>query len=121
MFDRQEAFNAVWRHFVTKGRAKSIGKDGECCMYRGPRGQKCAIGVLIADDDYDPEWDRDDPPSAGGPTIRRVLGAPESDMEFLEDLQYVHDYAGYPFHDNIRRRLKGLAAEYNLTIPGRRR
>jgi hypothetical protein len=31
--------------------------DGVCCQYRGPDGKKCAIGLLIADYDYKPEFE----------------------------------------------------------------
>ncbi len=46
----QEAVTKVVQHLRTQ-QVRSV-KDGRC-LYRGPDGLKCAIGVLIPDDQFD--------------------------------------------------------------------
>lgn len=52
----QEAFDKMIVHLNNQNWVQSVNKDGECA-YRGPAGNKCAVGELIPDDQYDPEWD----------------------------------------------------------------
>lgn len=51
---KQEIFNTVARHLLTQGEKSMV---GDKCQYRGDRGLKCAVGVLIRDEYYDPEFD----------------------------------------------------------------
>jgi len=48
----QDAFDAVWDHFVSRGCGPSF--EAGTCLYRsGDEGtNRCAIGVLLSDEDY---------------------------------------------------------------------
>ena len=47
--NNQEIFNKVLTNLRAQGRRSMI---GDRCCYRGSNGDKCAIGHLIADEDY---------------------------------------------------------------------
>lgn len=47
---KQEIFDKVASHLLTQ-RERSASDNG-ACLYRGPRGLKCAAGFLIPDDIY---------------------------------------------------------------------
>lgn len=49
----QEVFDKVARHLLTQG-CRSISGG---CAYRGEGGRKCAIGCLIEDNLYDPDFE----------------------------------------------------------------
>ena len=51
-----EQFDLVAKHLLTQG-SQSLAADGRSCMYRGENGTKCAIGVVIADEFYDPSFE----------------------------------------------------------------
>lgn len=53
----QEAFDLALNHLRQQGR-RAINDLG-LCVYRGPDNTKCAVGALIPDDKYDPEFDED--------------------------------------------------------------
>lgn len=61
------------------------------CMYRGPNGTKCAVGMLIPDELYYKEIE-----SAAARALPRILGVKmRSDkIDLLEDLQSIHDERG---------------------------
>lgn len=52
----QEVFDKVAKHLLTQ-KAKSMGEDEDTCMYRGANGLKCAVGILIEDDEYSPRME----------------------------------------------------------------
>ena len=84
-------------------------------MYRGPRGLMCAIGVLINDDDYDLDFEGNDifglieeSDLIVGGDISYLKAV---DIEFLSDLQSIHDnHAPLAW----RRELKKLGTLYGL-------
>ena len=50
----QEIYDTVARHLFSQGRKAAVRIGGVySCVYRGPRGLKCAVGCLIRDDEYD--------------------------------------------------------------------
>lgn len=49
--NNQEFFDAVVKALVKQG-VPSYSSEDESCMYRGPNGVKCAIGLLIPDEEY---------------------------------------------------------------------
>lgn len=53
----QEAAEKIWDHFIVNEGPPSVVAYGDQCLYRGPGGAKCAVGVLIPDDLYDPEME----------------------------------------------------------------
>ena len=51
--DRQKVFTKVKRHLLKQNKKSIRGSaNGGICLYRGPRGLKCAIGCLIKDKFY---------------------------------------------------------------------
>lgn len=51
MNNMQRVYDEILNHLRTQG-VCSVANDGGCCMYRGPEGKKCAIGLYISDADY---------------------------------------------------------------------
>lgn len=54
----QSIFDTVAWHLIKQGRPAWAKNGSGGCMYRTPDGLKCAIGCLIADDEYRPEYIR---------------------------------------------------------------
>lgn len=96
--NRQEVFEKASRHLLAQG-VKSETEDG--CLYRGPRELMCALGCLIPEGLYDKQIENSSPLSIShrGVILRNILakaiggGAtlPPEDLNFLVDLQRVHD------------------------------
>ena len=104
--NRQYVFNTVARHLLTQRkqalRPSLPQPDGAApapaCVYRSPRGLKCAIGALIPDEMYCPRME--------GNSVRNLLmDHPELtshlklkqdlsevvEIQFLDTLQQIHD------------------------------
>lgn len=54
--DNQEAFNRVVTHLRLQGR-QSYEDGGISCRYRSKEGLRCAVGVLLTDEFYDPKFE----------------------------------------------------------------
>lgn len=116
----QEMFNKIVTHLLTqKVRSASTGIGGATtCLYRGPDGTKCAVGVLIADEHYTPSleglvvtsWPVSKALVASGVTNAH---SPRTQM-LLGDCQNVHDTVN---PSQWKARLTELAQEYDLTMP----
>lgn len=129
--NRQQVFDKVWDHFVTKGKPLSVNAEGSC-FYRGPKGERCAFGVLIPNRLYDPSMDAYGGVRASSllreyPNVAEYLGAEVSDiyeeatddMQFLDDLQAAHDRVakGDWLEAGIEGSLRELADRYDLVVP----
>lgn len=101
---QQHIFDVVSKHLITQGRrsvAKTKANGGELiCSYRGDDGCKCAIGVLIADDEYEPELEGTVIGNCNNQRVsarfRVMLGSVESMLSgrminLLDGLQAIHD------------------------------
>lgn len=84
--EMQEMFDKMLEHLRTQ-RKKSVDiKYDDRCMYRSPTGLKCAVGVLISDEDYNRDMEGC---SAGALT---QLFPDENTRAFLLDCQRkMHD------------------------------
>jgi len=94
MLTRQIIYDRVRDHLL-KQNCRAI--DGAKCLYRGRNGTKCAIGALIPDSCYRPEFD------FGSKGIHVLLGiytpidifgeelAPDVSIPFLQNIQAIHD------------------------------
>ncbi len=103
MFDKAISF------VIEQGKA-SVTKDGKC-MYRGPKGTKCAIGALIPDKLYTRNMD------TYSSVDQFIPGCAYSDPReaFLSDLQECHDYADdEDFVNDVRRLARKMAKEHGL-------
>lgn len=129
---KQDAFDRVWKHFVTE--KNPPGFNGVGCVYYGAAGQVCAVGLLVDDPKSLQEADgfatalglRSDPRVA---KLAHLCGDDDC-FGFLSGLQRAHDTAANAFlrdeHDpeeaeafdvRLSRRLRRLAEDHNLTIP----
>lgn len=108
---RQEIFDLAWNGLKAQGFVQSADVSG-VCLFRGPRGLKCAIGHCIPDDCYDSRMDSD---GDHWNAAWDAAGVGEEDREFGERLQGVHDWGYSP--EDMERRLRAFAVIYSLTIP----
>lgn len=103
----QDTFNKVARHLLAQD-TKSEDENGNC-LYRGPDGLKCAIGVLIPDDKY---YKTLEGIRAESSVVSKILKASREDRIFLKDLQQIHDDYDPPVWKD---RLSNLANSYALS------
>lgn len=126
MLTDQQIFDKVWQHFVVERGPWSVNRYGTC-QYRGPRGQKCAVGVLIPDDMYQPSMERIE---VGDLVFYHQFQAVvdyldttnERRAKLLQDLQKAHDEGPYEYTDAsftqaMQDRLMLIAHSYGLTVP----
>jgi hypothetical protein len=57
--DLQPIFDKVATHLITQGKQSMLEEpqNGVTCTYRGVGGLACAVGCLINDEDYNPNWE----------------------------------------------------------------
>lgn len=118
----QPVFDKIWQEFVTGGRKRAVrqrGTMGERCIYRGDQDAhsdtRCAIGVCIPDDMYDPDLDKN---SSIGSVYHAMPewyesvfnGIPVNDLIYL---QATHDH----YFDTFENRMRTFARVRNLSIP----
>lgn len=126
----QEDFNAVWNHFIVGDGKPSLNPNGIGCAYRALDGSKCAVGLLMPDDVYDPSIEGAGVYGLynGNVGVRRVNISQEMrrwlsrhDKELLAAMQSAHDSAADLQYGGFRRRLelrlRSIATEFDLTIP----
>ena len=131
MLTPQEILDKVVHHLKTDGRP-SYRYDNKCvhCLYRGPEGARCFVGILIPDEAYSPELED---LGVYEFLVMRSLGVdyqhdPQGSYErFLCLLQSIHDDAvrnnkaaleqgTIKFIDLVRSDLDELAESERLTI-----
>ena len=113
----QEIFDTVAKHLITQGQQSQ--RDDGTCLYRGPGGLKCAVGVLIPDDVYTPEMELDELGETGN-GVRGLLDRyanvlPDyfsENVRLLSNLQNVHD-SSFSI-GSFARRLADVARDYDL-------
>jgi hypothetical protein len=119
----QEAFDKIWNHFVVNSGERSF--DGKACMYRGPNGSKCAIGVLISDEKA---------AEVEGLSLQSILQSPElPHYDYFKSMFEKHEFAYYTLqrmHDNtqmdatdnfkeyMRHHLTQFSFDWHVSIPG---
>lgn len=120
--DRQTMFDRVYRHFVIDRASPSV--VFTCgtvqCRYRGPNGERCALGLLIPDDAYEPTMEGTLALGLLDNKLCARLGIDIDDVDFVDELQGAHDHsvdAGAGFHDDLESKLRHIAARYDLTVP----
>lgn len=104
----QEAFDKVCAHIKAQGHPSV---SGGICLYRnGP--DKCAIGVLIPDDEYSADLE-----CKNAEDIADQVDALQGlDQTFLRRMQSAHDYADQNhFVFDALTRLRIVALEHNLS------
>lgn len=103
----QEIFDKVANHLLTQNEPSMFDDStNSLCAYRGSKGTMCAVGCLIPDSLYSPEFEENDVTSK----IIRVLFF-ERDLWLLQELQRIHDlYKPIEWQD----KLNNLANDSNL-------
>lgn len=124
---RQEAFDKAvrglasqnWELSMSDPDPGAVHNAGAVCAYRGVGGRRCAIGWLISDKEYFAGMEGE---SVRSVKLRDVkaLERPHTErkdtwVNFLLDLQHVHDDSGSP--DAVKQRMRAFANKYNLTWP----
>lgn len=114
---KQEAFNLAYRGLKSQGFKSSTILGTISCVYRHPDGLKCAVGHIMTDEEYRPNFDEHSGVTAA--TVARLLNWQIVDepfqVDFLTRLQEVHDEAANP--SDMVLRLEDFADSYNLEIP----
>jgi len=108
--EMQKIFDHVWDHFITEGNnfgTSPRDEDGDGgCAYRTATGDRCALGLLIEDDEYIPDMEQASCPE----DLFAWYKLPKTKkkwfphrpweatrgpgfLEFLTSLQSVHDWA----------------------------
>ena len=106
---KKQVFRTVAEHLL-KQKKQSVYKDE--CLYRAPQGLSCAIGCLISDEHYSEDLESNSVDSTAiKDAVSRSLNQPvtSSDVNMLQDLQDLHDYATV---ESWERRLDELADDY---------
>lgn len=83
-----EIIDRVTKHLLCQGVPSETAY--ESCAYRGEEGRKCAVGVLIPDDEYKSYWDirfgtKIEVVKSKCPSLRGM------DLQLLKELQEIHD------------------------------
>ena len=114
----QELFDTVVGHLHRQG-MPAIDETGQC-SYRGYNGTKCAAGVLIPNEYYDPEMDERNLNINIVIETFKVPNYIKDNHELVAALQEFHDYTMVKGFD-IRSRdqleeLKFIAKKFNLNF-----
>lgn len=105
----QEAFDIALAGLRKQGKPS---KNNYSCLYRGPDGTRCAVGFLMPDELYKPEYDVNN--SSGG--LLAVAEYLKVDYGFLASMQsYMHDGLGDEFLTELELAAEDFAIVHNLT------
>jgi hypothetical protein len=95
--NEQQVFDRVVLHLMKQNERSQDPEItlGNGCMYRDPKGNKCAVGCLIPDEMYVPEMERKNVYRLTGafPQVRDLFKGPRV-LELLSQLQGIHDTGG---------------------------
>jgi hypothetical protein len=132
---KQEIFDKVWNHFIVEKNPVGFDNETNVCMYRNAEGYKCAVGILIPDDEYSEFieygtvhhlYDRYTNGSVFclPPTLQNIFEVGGFDIaEFMRRLQVAHD--SYAQNRQIRpfeyfvEELRTVAIAEKLQVPER--
>ena len=105
----QEVFDQITQHLLKQGKA-AISATG-ACRYRIETAEgvlKCAAGCLIADDEYNREWENTDWPALVSDKL-----VPDTHERLIYKLQYVHDCKST---GDWAESFREVASEFNLAF-----
>ncbi|WP_323016438.1 hypothetical protein [Castellaniella sp.] len=114
----QEIFNRVLTHLRKQGRVsmKFTPGHGITCAYRGYAGSMCAVGCLISDEAYDPDFEGE---SVNGERVEAALKASigrvtERQFDLLLRLQTAHDDYIAKGMGEWEKQMQQIANQFNL-------
>jgi hypothetical protein len=103
----QEVFDQVAEHLLKQNAQSKRATD---CAYRGEGGLKCAVGCLIADDEYIPEIENKSWETVVNNYFPDLI---DVHADLIINLQKLHDF----YEPNSWQRiLKKMAEHYELTF-----
>lgn len=121
MTSNQEIFDNVVTYLSTqthKSAEETTQDRGGRCYYRAPDGNKCAVGCMLTDAEYNPSMDDYGPSFSNG---NDVYGIEQRDLlperlvpfvDLLAELQNAHDRANDVGH--LKSRLLRVAQDFDL-------
>jgi hypothetical protein len=95
--NKQEIFDAVAIGIRAQG-GPAINSTGNICAYRASNGRKCAAGLLMKDEDYDPGFEGG---SVSHLPEKAFPGFSLDDMYLISQLQHAHDTAAMASDDEF--------------------
>lgn len=110
---KNEIFNKVATHLLKQNKRSENEVGGSTCLYRGPYGLKCAAGVLIPDDVYEPRMENTliMDLCMQYVSLRNLIGA--ENIPMVQALQHVHDCVP-PSH--WRGALVGVGLSFDVSV-----
>lgn len=104
----QEIFETIVKHLFSQGERSTVllpNRSEYSCAYRGANGHKCAVGIVIPDDLYDPEME--------GLCVDVII-SDHKELKFLKphlavlsELQLVHDFdKSWKTSETLRQRIR---------------
>ena len=106
----QEAFDRMVNHLRKQGK-KSVHEITRTCLYRHPDGLKCAVGALIPDELYKPDFETRTASDVFKLSTHLNSLFVHDIYLLLDRMQEIHDFAE-PHH--WEERFKEVAEEYYL-------
>ena len=130
----QEVLNdVVAKMFEQKRQSVKDADDGQFCVYRSEDGYRCAIGLLIPDEKYNPKFDSEKNKNELGlevvvwnpmkllTEIGLIAEGAQVESFFLDDLQTCHDACvfsyGEPFWNEFSSHIVDICRDYDLDVP----
>lgn len=114
----QEIFDTVAKHLFKQGcRSKELDDDlDSTCLYRGPDGRMCAVGVLIPDSLYKVDMEYQNITYLIGKAGSPLPGWMRANESLLQLLQASHDRPQYWISSEaMRERLRNVAMLANVS------
>jgi hypothetical protein len=114
----QEIFDTVAKHLFTQGcRSIEVDDEGEeSCLYRGPEGRICAVGVLIPDELYQGSMEHQNSDMLLETECYAFPAWMSGNQRLLRSLQRVHDSSiNWEDSRTMRGALLGVAHLYELS------
>lgn len=117
--DRSDVFNYVVNHLRGQG-CQSLFEEKNVCAYRGDSGTMCAVGCLIADDEYGHSLENN---SIVALFEKNLLPTDlkeriEPNLHMLSDLQTLHDnyleYENGEFTEDVQAHIGSLRVRWNI-------
>ncbi len=114
----QEVYEQTKAWLTRPGGARAYDENQGMCMYRTPDGNKCAVGCLIPDEEYNTDME-----GVGVQTLVMEHSLPTlngASTELLADLQSIHDTFQYWDEDGLAwvgvQRLDQVARDHGLVV-----
>lgn len=112
--NKQQIFDQVAKHMLTQMKKSTMTDENgaKFCMYKGPEGLSCAAGCLIADDEYDPEFE-----NKTWHSLADCRNVPRRNSELIGLLQRIHDNNEPVEWEGLLRELaKNYKLEWNVNV-----